>query len=228
MAKKKTAAKKIKVSKTDAKARLKKVYPLLEKTYPHAKIALNFKTPLQLLVATILSAQCTDVRVNMVTPPLFKKYPNVKAFAEAEIGVLENAIKSTGFFRNKAKNIKAAADKIISDFDGKVPDTLKELTSLPGVGRKTANVILGNVFDVAGITCDTHVIRLSRRIALSENSDPVKLEFDLMEIVPKKNWTQLSHLLIFHGRNICKARKPDCQNCPIAEFCPSASRPELW
>lgn len=225
------AKKKIRVDKEQAKKRVDKIFPLLKKAYPDAKIALVHDGPAELLVATIMSAQCTDVRVNIVTKDLFKKYKDVCAFAECDLGELEEDIRSTGFYRNKAKNIKAACTAIVADFGGKVPGTMKDLVSLAGVGRKTANVLLGNAFDTPGITCDTHVIRLSRRLGLSENSDPVKLEHDLMEIVPRKRlggWTMFSHLMIFHGRNICKARKPDCGNCPIAKHCPSANRPDLW
>ena len=201
----------------------------MKKTYPQAKCALEHSDPLQLLIATILSAQCTDVRVNIVTKTLFKKYKSAKDWAKAPLGEIEQDIKSTGFYRNKAFNIKNACEKIISDYDCKVPGTMDELLKLNGVGRKTANVILGNAFGVPGIVCDTHVLRLSRRLALSANtSDAEKLEFDLMEIVPKENWTLFSHLLIFHGRNICKARKPDCPNCPIAKHCPAADNPKLW
>jgi len=223
--------KKIRVDKAAVKKRVEKIFPLLKKAYPDAKIALVHKGPVQLLVATIMSAQCTDVRVNIVTKDLFKKYKNVRAFADCDLGELEEDIRSTGFYRNKAKNIKEACTAIVEDFGGEVPGTMKELVSLSGVGRKTANVLLGNAFDTPGITCDTHVIRLSRRLGLSVSSDPVKLEHDLMEIVPKKKWggwTMFSHLLIFHGRNICKARKPNCDNCPVAKHCPSANRPDLW
>ena len=225
------AKKKIKVDKAEAKKRVEKIFPILKKRYPDAKIALVHSDPVQLLVATILSAQCTDVRVNIVTRDLFVKYKDLYAFANCDLREFEADIRSTGFYRNKAKNIKAACAAIVEDHGGKVPDTMAELVKLAGVGRKTANVLLGNAFDTQGITCDTHVIRLSRRLGLSENGDPVKLEHDLMEIVPKKKWggwTMFSHLLIFHGRNICKARKPDCGNCPIAKCCPSANRPELW
>jgi endonuclease-3 len=180
------------------------------------------------LIATVLSAQCTDKRVNIVTADIFKKYKSAKDWAKADINQIENDIKSTGFFRNKAKNIKAACQMIRTKFGDKVPGTMAQLVTLPGVGRKTANVILGNAFGVPGIACDTHVIRLSRRLELSENSDPVKLEFDLCEIVPKKRWTMLSHLLIFHGRNICKARRPDCGNCPVVKYCPAANNSDLW
>jgi endonuclease-3 len=220
--------KKIKVSKKEAAERVKKIWPILKKTYPEAKIALNFRDPLELLVATILSAQCTDARVNIVTKELFKKYKSPKDWAKTDLAQIESDIKSTGFFRNKAKNIKAACSKINEQYKGKVPDTMEQLLTLPGVGRKTANCVLGDAFGIPGITCDTHVIRLSRRLGLSENSDPVKLEFDLADIVPKKNWTLFSHLLIHHGRNICKARKPECPNCPIAQNCPSANNPASW
>jgi endonuclease-3 len=164
----------------------------------------------------------------MVTKDLFKKYTSAEDWAKANIKQIESDIKSTGFYRNKAANIKGAAIKIVVHFDGKVPDTMQELLTLPGVGRKTANVVLGNAFGIPGVVCDTHVIRLSRRLGLSENKDAVKLEFDLAEIVPKKKWLLFSDLLIFHGRNICKARKPDCGNCPIAKYCPAANKPALW
>jgi endonuclease-3 len=226
--KKMTKKTKIKVDKIDAAERARKIMPILTKTYPEAKIALKFVNPLELLIATILSAQCTDVRVNMVTKELFKKYKSAKDWAKADIKQIEEDIRSTGFYHNKAINIKGATTKIIEQFNGKVPATMEELLTLPGVGRKTANVVLGNAFGVPGIVCDTHVIRLSRRLGLSDNSDAVKLEFDLAEIVPKKNWMLFSDLLIFHGRNICKARKPDCDNCPISKYCPAASDPALW
>jgi endonuclease-3 len=200
----------------------------LKKEYPGAKIALRFVNPLELLIATILSAQCTDKRVNMVTKDLFKKYKSAGDWAKADLKNIESDIRSTGFFRNKALNIKGACARIIEQYEGKVPGTMEELLTLPGVGRKTANCVLGDAFGIPGITCDTHVIRLSRRLGLSENSDAVKLEFDLVEIVPKANWTLFSHLLIHHGRNICNARKPDCQNCPISKYCPAANNPELW
>lgn len=225
------AKKKIKVDPAEAKARLLKIIPILKKTYPDAKIALHWDNPWNLLVAVILSAQCTDVRVNIVTKYLFKKYKGPKDYLDVKPEELEQDIRSTGFYRNKAKNIRGAAEKVISDFGGKVPGTMEELLTLPGAGRKTANCILGNAYGIGGITCDTHVIRLSRRLGLSENTDPVKLEFDLMEIVPKHRfggWTMFSHYIIFHGRNICKARKPDCENCPIDKYCPSANKPELW
>lgn len=230
--KKKTVKKKkLKVVKAEAEKRVDKIFPILKKTYPDAKIALDFETPIQLLVAVILSAQCTDVRVNIVTKNLFKKYKAVRDFADADIEVLQEDVRSTGFYKNKSKNIIAAAKVIINNYGGEVPATMDELVTLAGVGRKTANCVLGNVYGIPGITCDTHVIRLSRRLGLSANSDPVKLEYDLMEIVPKKRlggWTMFSHMIIFHGRNVCKARKPDCENCSIAEYCPSAGDPGLW
>ncbi|MDT8300819.1 MAG: endonuclease III [Sedimentisphaerales bacterium] len=225
---KKKAAKKTKISKAKAAERVQKIFPILKKTYPKAKIALKHSNPLELLVSTILSAQCTDVRVNMVTKTLFKKYTSAKDWAKADVKEIESDIRSTGFFHNKAANIKGACTKVIEEFDGKIPGTMEELLTLPGVGRKTANCVLGNAFGVPGVVCDTHVIRLSRRLGLSSNSDPVKLEFDLAEIIPRKNWLLFSDLLIFHGRNICKARKPDCVNCPIAKYCPAANKPALW
>jgi endonuclease-3 len=220
--------KKIKVDTKEAGQRVKKIWTILKKTYPDANIALRFVNPLELLIATILSAQCTDVRVNMVTKDLFKKYKSAADWAGADLKKIESDIHSTGFFRNKALNIKGACTKIAEQYGGKVPVTMEDLLTLPGVGRKTANCVLGDAFGIPGITCDTHVIRLSRRLGLSENSDPVKLEFDLAEIVPKKNWTAFSHLVITHGRNICKARKPNCPECPIAKHCPSANNPEMW
>jgi len=225
------AKKKVKVDPAQAKARVEKIFPILKKTYPEAKTALEHTSPLELLIATILAAQCTDARVNIVTKELFKKYRTAEDWARIPQAQLEEDIRSTGFYRNKAKSIKAAAAMILEKFGGQVPRTMDELLQLPGVGRKTANVILGNVFDTPGIVCDTHVIRLSRRLGLSKNSDPVKLEHDLMEIVPKNKyggWTLFSHVLVFHGRTICKARKPDCPVCPIAKHCPAANNPDLW
>lgn len=219
---------KIKVDREQARQRIKKIWPVLKKAYPDAKIALKYVNPLELLIATILSAQCTDKRVNMVTMDLFKKYKSAGDWSKADLKDIESDIRSTGFFRNKAVNIKGACTKIIEQYDGKVPGNMEELLTLPGVGRKTANCVLGDAFGIPGITCDTHVIRLSRRLGLSENSDPVKLEFDLAEIVPKANWTLFSHLVITHGRNVCTARKPNCPDCQIAQHCPSANNPALW
>lgn len=229
MAKKAVKKAAVKVDKAEAAKRVKIILPILKKTYPQAKIALNFETPLELLVATILAAQCTDVRVNIVTKDLFKKYKSPQDWAKTDINQIESEIKSTGFYHNKARAIKASCEKIIEKFDGKVPGTMEELLELPGVGRKTANVLLGNCFATPGIVCDTHVMRLSRRLALSENSNtPAKLEVDLNQIVPKKDWLFFSDLLIFHGRNICKAPKPKCPVCPIAKYCPAANNPALW
>jgi len=219
---------KLKVDKKQAIGRVKKIIPVLNKTYPDAGCSLDFTSPLELLIATILAAQCTDVRVNIVTKELFKKYKNVRGWAKADIKHIEEDIRSTGFYRNKAISIKTTCNKLIEEFNGKVPGSMEELLKLNGVGRKTANVILGNVYDRPAIICDTHAIRLSRRLGLSENADPTKLEFDLMEIVPKTKWTHFCHLMVFHGRAICRARKPDCDNCSIAVYCPSANKPEFF
>jgi endonuclease-3 len=216
------------VDKDEAAQRAKKIWPILQKTYPNAKSALNFRNPFQMLISTILSAQCTDARVNIVTAKVFKKYKSPADWAKAGLEDIESDIRSTGFYHNKAVSIKNASKAIIEKFDGSVPDTLEDLVALPGVGRKTANVVLGNAFGRPAIACDTHVIRLSRRLRLSSNSDPVKLEFDLAEILPKGIWTVFSHALILHGRTFCKARKPDCGNCPIRKYCPSADNPDLW
>jgi len=232
MAKKTTSAKSARKAtafdKAAAAQRVKKILPILKKTYPQATVALHFGNPLELLIATILSAQCTDARVNMVTPGLFKKYKSATDWAQADLKEIEQDIRTCGFYHNKAVSIKGATKTIVEEYDGRVPQTMEELVTLPGVGRKTANCVLGNAFGQPAIMCDTHVIRLSRRLQLSENSDPVKLEFDLADIVPKKEWTLFSHLLILHGRNICVARKPKCPVCPIAQYCPAASDPDLW
>jgi endonuclease-3 len=229
MTKKRTARKaKIRVSKPEAADRVKRILPILKKAYPAARTALSHADPFELLIATILSAQCTDARVNMVTKEVFKKYKSPKDWARADLKQIEADIRSTGFFHNKAISIKGTSKEIAERFAGKVPDTMEELTTLPGVGRKTANVVLGNAFGKPAIACDTHVIRLSRRLGLSENKDAVKLEFDLAEIVPKKEWTLFSHLLILHGRSVCNARKPDCQNCRISKYCPAVNDPALW
>jgi endonuclease III len=227
MAKKAKAAA-IRVDKADAAERVRKILPILKKLYPQAKTELRFVNPLELLIATILSAQCTDVRVNMVTKDLFKKYNSAADWAKADLKDIENGIRSTGFYHNKAVSIKGSCQAIIEKYNGRVPDSMDELVKLPGVGRKTANVVLGNAFGKPAIACDTHVIRLSRRLQLSENIDAVKLEFDLAEIVPKKDWTLFSHLLIFHGRRVCSARRPGCSDCTIAKYCPAADNPALW
>ena len=182
---------------------------------------MNFINPLQLLVATVLSAQCTDKRVNQVTPALFRKFPSSASLARADIGEIEGLIHSTGFFRVKAKNIQGLAKKIESDFGGKVPKTLAELTALPGVGRKTANVVLGHAFDTPGITVDTHFGRLSRRFGWTDETDPVKVEHAVGALIAQKEWTNLSQRMIWHGRRICHSRKPACGACPLAQLCPS-------
>ena len=205
----------------DKKKRAGAIYRILSKTYPDVKCELDFKNPLQLLVATVLSAQCTDKRVNAVTPALFKKYRSVKAFAGADMRELQNLIKSTGFFRAKAKSIKGLATKIVTEFDGEVPKTLEELVTLPGVGRKTANVVLGHAFDTPGLTVDTHFGRLVRRFGWTKETDPVKVEFAVMELIPRREWTNLSQRLIWHGRRVCHSRKPACAACPLAKLCPS-------
>jgi endonuclease-3 len=224
----KKPAKKFKVDKKDAAQRVGKILSILKKCYPGASVALRFGNPLELLIATILSAQCTDKRVNMITPGLFAKYKSAQDWAKAKLETIENDIRSAGFYHNKAVSIQGACRTIIDKFAGRVPDTIAELVTLPGVGRKTANCVLANAFGQPAIMCDTHVIRLSRRLQLSQNSDPVKLEFDLAEIIPEKDWTIFSHTVILHGRNICQARKPDCENCAIAKYCPSANDPALW
>jgi endonuclease III len=192
----------------------------LAKLYPDAHCALIHENPLQLLIATILSAQCTDVRVNLVTPALFARYADAQAFADADPAELETAIQSTGFFRNKARSIQACCKLLVEKHGGQVPGTMEELVPLPGIGRKTANVVLGNAFDVPGITVDTHVGRLSQRMGLTKQFDAEKIERDLMELVPRKNWTMFSHRMIFHGRQVCHARKPNCDSCTLATVCP--------
>lgn len=194
---------------------------MLAETYPDAHCELDFENPLELLVATVLSAQCTDARVNLTTPALFAKYPDARAYAEAEIADLEELVRPTGFFRNKAAAIKGIGMALIEDHDGEVPRTLEELTALPGVGRKTANVVLGNAFGIPGITVDTHIGRLARRLGWTTSKDPVKIEFELMEMFPRERWIMLNHRLIFHGRRQCFARKPLCETCPLAQVCPS-------
>ena len=208
----------------DLRNRVKKIIRILSKEIPDAPIALKFSNPLQLLIATILSAQCTDVKVNQVTPDLFKKYHTAKDFAESNLATLEEEIRPTGFYRNKAKSLQKCCQELVRRFGGEVPKTLDDLVTLPGVGRKTANVLLGNAFGIPGIAVDTHVHRVSRRIGLTKNDDPVKIEFDLMEIVPKEEWTHFSNLLIWHGRKTCVARKPLCGICPIRKECDYGSK----
>jgi len=207
---------------TEAKtARIKKIIAGLKRTYPDAHCELNYSNPLELLIATILSAQCTDKRVNLVTAELFKKYRTAADFANASLEDLEQAIKSTGFFRNKAKSIKSCCQALVDRHSGEVPRTMELLTELGGVGRKTANVVLGNAFNVnTGIVVDTHVARLSQRLGLTKAEDAGKIEQELMTLVPQKEWTLFSHWLIWHGRRRCYARNPDCANCEILNLCP--------
>jgi endonuclease-3 len=205
----------------DRKERTQKILSALKRVYPNAHCELNFETPLQLLVATILSAQCTDKRVNLVTAELFKKFKTAKDFAAAELSELENVIRSTGFYKNKAKNLKACCAALAEKFGGEVPRTMDELHALAGVGRKTANVVLGNAFGInIGVVVDTHVTRLANRLGLAKGTDAVKLEQELMKLVPQSDWTDFSHWLIWHGRCRCDARKPDCANCEIKKLCP--------
>jgi len=209
--------------KSPAAERFPVVYRRLKKEYPDAKCALIFSNPHEMLFATILSAQCTDQMVNKVTEKLFRKYPKVEDYVRADISELEQDIKSTGFFRQKSKNLQASARKLLEEFDGQVPSTMAELTTLPGAARKTANIVLGNSFGkTEGIAVDTHVRRLSQRLGLTVEQDPVRIEQDLMRLVPKQKWFPLSYLFIEHGRKICKAPTPRCEDCVINEFCPSS------
>ena len=206
-----------------AEKRAREIYDRLEKEYPDARCALDHRNPYELIVATILSAQCTDKRVNMVTPALFEKYPDAKSLSVAKPETLEEMIKSTGFFRNKTKSLLGMSRAVLEQHGGKVPSAMDALVKLPGVGRKTANVVLGNAFGIdEGVVVDTHVSRLSNRLALSRETDPVKIEQDLMRLYPKERWTMLSHLLISHGREICDARRPKCEACVVNQLCPSS------
>jgi len=211
-------------SKEKKKDRLHSIIGLLKKNYPHAECALHHSTPFQLLIATILSAQCTDARVNMVTPVLFKEYPDEKSLAAAPIEHIEKIIHSTGFYKAKAKNIKACSEQLIDRYNGLLPLTIEELTTLPGVGRKTANVLLGNAFGInAGITVDTHVTRIMNLLKIVKTTDAVKIEMELLPLVQQHDWTILTHLIIEHGREVCIARRPKCSECAIAKYCPSNS-----
>jgi endonuclease III len=203
------------------KQRVLKIIRRLRRAYPDSRCALHFKTPWELLVATVLSAQCTDKRVNLVTPALFTKYPKAQAFAKADPQELQEAIRSTGFYRNKSKSILGAAQAVLARFGAKVPARMEDLVTLPGVGRKTANVILGNAFGIPGIAVDTHMIRVNHRLGLTRHTDPVKIECDLMKLVPEKDWTLYSHLIIHNGRARCLARRPDCTHCEVQDLCPS-------
>lgn len=203
------------------KERTLNIIAVLRRTYPNAHCELNFSNPLELLIATILSAQCTDKRVNLVTAELFRKYRSARDFAGADLSALEQDIRSTGFYKNKARNIKACCAELVVKFGGEVPRTMAELNALAGVGRKTANVVLGNAFDLnVGVVVDTHVTRLSNRLGLAAGTDAVKLEQELMKLVPPADWTLWSHWLIWHGRRRCVARKPDCVHCEILKLCP--------
>jgi endonuclease-3 len=205
----------------EKKVRAKVIYRQLSKSYPNVKCELDYKNAFQLLVATVLSAQCTDKRVNQTTPALFKKYPNPQKMAKADLRDIQKLVKSTGFFRAKAKNIKNLSNKIMEEFDGNVPSNLEDLITLPGVGRKTANVVLGHAFGIPGITVDTHFGRLSRRFGWSKQNNPVKVEFEVGELIPEKEWTNLSQRMIWHGRRVCHSRKPACGACALAKLCPS-------
>ena len=208
----------------DLKKRVKEIIKILSKEIPDSRIALRFSNPFELLIATILSAQCTDVKVNQVTTDLFKKYRSAKDYAESNLVTLEGDIRPTGFYRNKAKSIQKCCQELVKRFAGEIPRTLEELVTLPGVGRKTANVIVGNAFGIPGIVVDTHVHRVSQRIGLTKKDDPVKIEFDLMEIVLKEEWTHFSNLLVWHGRRTCMAKKPLCEKCPIRKLCDYGSK----
>lgn len=213
-----------------AEKRIRKIIQILRKEYPASRTALWFETPLQILVATILAAQCTDERVNQITPKLFRRYPTVADLARANKEELEGIIRPTGFFRNKARNIIAAAKKIVEDFAGRVPDRMEDLLTIPGVARKTANIVLSSAYKKAeGIAVDTHVRRLAGRLGLSQESDPDKIERDLMAIVPRKDWLDFNYMLVNHGRKVCQARRPRCPECSLRALCPGATEfyPEL-
>ena len=213
-----------------ARERIGKIIRILRREYPRSRTALEFQTPLQILVATILAAQCTDERVNKITPALFRRYPTAAAFAAADREELEAEIRPTGFFRNKTKSIIGAARKIVGDFGGEVPANMADLITLPGVARKTANIVLSSGYGIAeGIAVDTHVKRLSGRLGLSRQQDPEKIERDLLKLVPRKDWLDFNYMLVNHGRKVCQARKPRCPECPLRKLCPSAAKffPEL-
>ncbi|HIK55888.1 MAG TPA: endonuclease III [Synechococcales cyanobacterium M55_K2018_004] len=208
--------------RTTKKQRALEILVRLKRMYPDATCSLNYETPVQLLVATILSAQCTDERVNQVTPELFRRFPDAKALAAADLSELETLVRSTGFYRNKAKNIKAACQRIVTEFGGEVPQSMEALLTLPGVARKTANVVLAHAFGInAGVTVDTHVRRLSTRLGMTNHDDPIKIERDLMKLLPQADWENWSIRLIYHGRQVCTARNPACDRCELADLCPS-------
>lgn len=215
-------AKRVKLTSSDARFRILKVLDRLKSAYPDARIELNFSNPLQLAVATILSAQCTDQRVNQVTPRLFRRYRSARAYAKADAEELREMIRSTGFFNSKTRSIQNMARALVERHRGAVPRTMEELTALGGIGRKTANVILGNAYGLPGMVVDTHVRRISLRLGFTHEIDPVRIEADLQKVVPEEEWTLASHLFIFHGRRCCTARKPACDRCPVEDLCPSS------
>ena len=204
--------------------RVLKIIKIFDKLYDDADCTLDFKTPIELLIATQLAAQCTDARVNIVTRSLFKKYRCVEDFANADISELEQDVKSTGFFRNKAKNIILCAKRIISEFDGEVPDNMEDLLTLAGVGRKTANLVLNDVFGVPGVVVDTHATRISNLLGLTKHSEPYKIELDLQKVIPKDKWGKFCHQMVYHGRKYCIARRPKCEECPISKYCLSKTQ----
>ena len=207
------------------KKRALAVLEMLHELYPDATCSLDYETPVQLMVATILSAQCTDERVNKVTPALFARFPDAPAFAAADIEELEQLVRSTGFYRNKSKNIQKACQRIMAEFDGEVPQSMEELLTLAGVARKTANVVLAHAFGIiSGVTVDTHVKRLTNRLRLTKSDNPIQIERDLMKLLPQPEWENWSIRIIYHGRAVCNARKPQCDNCAIAHLCPSAGK----
>jgi len=210
-------------SRKAKRQRAMEILARLRRTYPNSRIALDFGSPLQLLVATVLAAQCTDKKINEVTPALFRRYPTARHYADAELPELEEMVRSTGFYRNKARALKALGQALVADHGGEVPPAMDALVALPGVGRKTANAVLGNAFGRnEGITVDTHVQRLARRFGLTQETDPERIEQDLLPLIAQEDWTTWSHTLQSHGRAICKARKPECAVCPVADLCPSA------
>lgn len=211
---------KFKLTISANRERAKDVFALLKKEYPDAKCSLDHTNPLELMVATILSAQCTDARVNQETPALFEEFPTVADYAEKPLKTLEGYVKSCGFYKNKAKNIQNAARKIIAEHGGEIPQTLEELVELPGVGRKTANVILGTCFDTPGVVVDTHCGRIARRLGFTKNTDPVKVEKDLMKVWEHEHWSLFSHFMVYHGRAVCDSRKPACSRCCVRDLCP--------
>jgi endonuclease-3 len=213
--------------KPDLKKQARDIERLLRKEYPDAKCELDYRSAYELAAATILSAQCTDKRVNVVTPALFARYPDARALAAAHQGDVQEIIRSTGFFRNKAKSLIGMAKAVVAHYGGEIPRSMEELVALPGIGRKTANVVLGNAFGLnEGVVVDTHVARLAKRLGLTKQTDPVKIEHALMPLFPRESWTMLSHLLIWHGRRVCDARKPRCAECVLHRICPSAERPD--